>query len=592
MALNFVTTEKRVMEYTLHENLGEYVGTISNMHGFLHRSLDGAFDSKWCGYWVPPYKFLDYHAFKVNGIWLNEDTLRCTEYGEKIVHHHETDTRGIKEIVLTPEKLPGMKIELVIENKSDAIKAVRSVFEAGIDIRRQDEDIGPDHYEFEEKNSRLSVARDDKKLMISSSHSFSRTGGEYIKTHHPGEEQRCFVPGQLGFNIELGPGETEVIEIDLTSSDTRFSSMEKHPGSLEHEFGHCFRQAKKSMENLCYDRNGPGIIAGHPWFQNYWARDSFWTALGLIDAGHFKFVEDMLENFVDSNLPGILSLNDEGNELGREDTAPLFIIVSEHLQKYYGLSEKLEEARKEAMERLELDGNIVDHAPEGTWMDSLERGKAVDIQALWLEAARIMDDPRKDSLEKNRDAINTAVPLMFDHFNSDASEKELEKINGEFSSRFGARTLSAMDPAYSSDGYHTGGVWGLTTGWAAAANFKHGKDNHGESFLRKMAMFTDRNQPGALPEVVNAETGELLGCPEQAWSSGMFLHVIDSYMLGIKPMEDHLLIEPSGDIDGVRRNKRFQDKTVDLRFENGKVTVEDDELEAINTGERKFRIDF
>ncbi|MFB6147729.1 MAG: amylo-alpha-1,6-glucosidase, partial [Candidatus Nanohaloarchaea archaeon] len=75
----------------------------------------------------------------------------------------------------------------------------------------------------------------------------------------------------------------------LSTSGGSFDSLESREQELSHEtLGRCFNSAVDSMENLVYDRNGKGVIAGHPWFQDYWARDSFWTLLGLVDAGYFE----------------------------------------------------------------------------------------------------------------------------------------------------------------------------------------------------------------------------------------------------------------------------------------------------------------
>jgi hypothetical protein len=95
------------MKYTLTENLHEKNGVISNLHGFLNRHLDTGFKTKWSGYWVPPYKFLDYYAFKVNGIWLDSDTLEATEYGDDMTFHHRLDSLRVEEENLTPDSLPG-----------------------------------------------------------------------------------------------------------------------------------------------------------------------------------------------------------------------------------------------------------------------------------------------------------------------------------------------------------------------------------------------------------------------------------------------------------------------------------------------------
>ncbi|PSG99988.1 MAG: hypothetical protein BRC28_01830, partial [Nanohaloarchaea archaeon SW_4_43_9] len=362
----------------------------------------------------------------------------------------------------------------------------------------------------------------------------------------------------------------------------------------KNKFGRCLEESVRSMENLEYNRNGYGIIAGHPWFQSYWARDSFWSIMGLVDAGYFDTAEKILENFADRGLPGKINpeTGPEKDEK-RDDTAPLFIIASEKLRKHHEINQTISDARQDAMKELEIEKETAKHSPCGTWMDTIKRSSAVDIQSLWLEAARIMDDERhrdleegmkkfrenqhlKDELGESHRTINTAIPVMLGQVDQKTAEKELEKINGEFSSRYGARTRSVADPGYDSSGYHTGSVWGLTTCWAAAANFRYGKDREGCNFLEKLAQFLDRNQPGALPEVVDAESGELLGTPEQAWSAGMFVHVVDSYMLGIKVEKDYIEIDPAENLSCVRKGKKVRGEEIDFRVENGDVTVLND----------------
>ncbi len=580
------------MKYTLHENLSDTSGVISNLHGFFHRFNDGGFKTKWTGYWVPPYKFLDYYAMKVNGIWLGPGRLEATEYGDNFVFHYGLDSLDVKEKVLTPDGYPGFRVELEISNTTEDPKAVRAVLEPGIDIRPKHEDLGPENYDMDYGPKRLTVSSNDRKLMLSTEDEFDLEGDSYVKKHEPREPQRCFVPGSLIFRHEIEPGGTETIELDFSTSGGSFGSIE----SVEQEFinrelGRTFEYSIDSMENLVYDRKGKGIIAGHPWFQSYWARDTFWTLLGMIDAGYFELSEEILENFADRGLSTRINLDVNGDDMPRADTAPLFIIACDKLRRHYRLSEKLEDAMENAMKELELDGKTVDHDSEATWMDTLERTPAVDIQSLWLEAAKIMHDPREIELEEGLEefcgseymkdflgenapsTINPAVPLMFGHVDT---EKYIEKINGEFSSRYGARTRSMADLGYESYGYHNGSVWGLTTGWAAAANFKHGKSRQGLNLLEKMTQFLDRNHLGALPEVVDAENGDLLGCGEQAWSAGMFVHVVDSYLLGIDVQEDHVEIDPAGNISCERKGKIISGEQLDLEVENGEVEVLND----------------
>lgn len=577
------------MKYTLHENLEQYNGISSNLHGFLNRYLDTGFKTKWSGYWSPPYKFLDYYAIKINGQWLDPNSLEATEYGENFVFHHETDSLEITEKIQTTEGFPGFDLILEIENKTDEKKAVHTVLEPGIDIRKVDQDLGSENYSMKAENDRLTVSNGEGKLMIESSN-FVLEKDSYIKEHFPGEKQRCFVPRNLVFRREIESKGSKRIKVSFSTSNASFRTIESIEQDFKHSLGRTFNSSIDSMENLVYDKEGLGIIAGHPWFQSYWARDTFWTLLGLIDAGYFDLSHEILYNFAEKDVPGKINLEGSDEDLERSDTEPLFIIAADKLKRHYKIDKEIEKSMKKAMEKLELDGNIVKHSEDGTWMDTIERSKAVDIQSLWLEAAHIMNDKRKNKLERGLEefttenniddelggrsnAINAAVPLMFGQINSETTEKQLEKINGEFSSRFGARTRSAVDPGYESDGYHTGSTWGLTTGWAAAANLENGKTRQGLNFLQKMEKFLDRDQPGALPEIMDSESGELLGCTEQAWSAGLFVHTIDSYLLGIDVRENYVEINPPNKVSAKRLGKRIRGEKVDLEIENGEVAV-------------------
>jgi len=584
------------MKYNLNENLSERKGVISNPHGFLNRHLDGGFKSKWSGYWTPPYKYLDYFSFKVNGIWLNPDTLQGVEYGDKIVYYHETGSLAVEEHVKTPDKVPGLEVELRIRNKDRERKAVHAIMETGIDIRKKDQDISEDNYSLEEKDKRLKIISNGKKLVLRSEDKFERHGEAFTRQHYPGERQKCFIPGKIIFRKEVAPESRETIKTEFLTSEASFKSLEEQSQELRNqELGRTFNYSIESMENLVYDREGTGIIAGHPWFQDYWARDSFWTVLGLIDAGHFELAGEILENFVDKGLDSKIGLeNGEGDEMERADTLPLFAVAVDKLKRHHRISEKLDEAVQGLMKEADTDENgVIQHGDTATWMDTLERSPAVDIQSLWLEAASISENgagelaeglqkfEREDYMidylgEDVPETINSAVPLMFGHVDEDKAERYLEKINGEFSSTYGARTRSVTDPGYEGDGYHNGSVWGLTTMWAAAANLNYGQEKQGKNFLKKMTQFIDRNQPGALPEVVDAENGELLGCSEQAWSAGLYVHVVDSYLLGIDVKKDKVVVDPVSNFTGKRLGKRVHDEVLDLEFEDGKINLLND----------------
>ena len=585
------------MKYSVTENLENRSGVISNLHCFLNRSLDTGFKTKWSGLWSPPYKYLDYYAVKINGIWLGEDTVEATEYGEEMVFHHEIDSLRVTETVKASPTAPGITVELKYENKLGGKKAVHTVIEPGIDIRHKSEDINETKYSVEKGPNRLTASRNGRKLMISSDEDFEVSGDRYIKEHFPGERQKCLIPGKISFKTELDTVKTT--EIEFSTSDGVFGSLAQFEQGFECEgLGRVFNYSVESLQNLIYDRDGVGIIAGHPWFQSYWARDSFWSVLGLIDAGYFELSEDILTNFAEKGLPDKINIDgeDRDGKPSHADTAPLFLIASEKLKRHFRINDKIEEAVENAKEELEIDEEgIVNHDKEGTWMDTLEREKAIDIQSLWLKAAEAYDleekkdlrkglekfrngDYLRDSLGENTaETINPAVPLMFKHFNTGEARKYLEKMNAEFSSRYGARTRSMTDPGYQADGYHTGSSWGLTTGWAAAANLAYGKEKQGRNMLEKFNQFLDREQLGALPEVIDSENGHLLGCTEQAWSAGLLVHVIDSYLLGIKPEgPEKVIIDPVDNLDCVRTGKKIGDTEIDLKVRDGRPEILND----------------
>lgn len=565
---------------------GEKVGTISNLDAFLHRSLDTGFKTKWSGLWTPSYKLLDYYAYKVNGIWLDQKTLEAVDYGENIIFYFETDSLSIKETISMPENLSGMESKLEITNKHKSVKAVKIGLEAGIDIREKSNNIPESKYKVKRTKEEIKISQ-DRDLIISSSQDLLNSDEPYKKTHYPGEKQECLIPGNISSRIEVEPDSTEEITFTFESGKASNHEIINKEQLLEGKQDRTFNASVKSAENLIYDSKGLGIIAGHPWFQSYWARDTFWTLLGLIDAGYFEESQKILENFAERDLPGKINLSGDDEPEGRIDTFPLYIIAADKLRRHYKLSSKIKEGMSLAFKELKLDSGVVVHNSDGTWMDTLERDKAVDVQCLWLEAAKIMDRPEAEKLEKglkkfeedeyikdtltedSPHTINPAVGLMFGQFD----KKHLSKINAEFSSRYGARTRSLTDPGYESSGYHTGSSWGLTTCWAAMANFKHGKSIEGLNFLENLSGFLDKEQPGALPEVVDSENGDNLGCMEQAWSAALFIHAIDTYLLGINITKDKIEINPAGDYTGKRTNKRVGDKYIDIKFEDGEPEI-------------------
>ena len=575
------------MKYRIREGFSDKKGVISNTHGFLSTYLDSGFRKKWNGYWSPSWKYLDYFAVKINGIWLDCETIEEAQYGSEMISYHQASSMKIIKKIQAPENLPGFKLALVLENTSEEVKATRASVEPGVDIRPRTEDVYEQDYSVEAGNAGMKVSAGKRYLAISGDE-FEFEEKAVSKEHFPGERQKCVIPGDIFSQVELEPGERKKVELVFkTDADEALEIGNTENLLREKDLGRAFNYSIESMENLIYGKNSGGVIAGHPWFQNYWARDSFWTCLGMIDAGMFQEAEKMLENFADRDEFPTKILTSGGTEkMARADSIPLFAIAVEKLDRHCGTD--LIERAEELLEENSPEGKVVEHDTGATWMDTLERKKAIDIQSLWIEALERFDMETEDLREglekfkeddymidnffKDFESINPAVTLMFGQLEEERAEKYLEKINGEFSSRKGARTRSMTDPGYDASGYHTGSVWGLTTCWAAAANLEYGRDDHGRNFLEKLTQFIDRNQLGALPEVVNAETGDSLGCDEQAWSAGMFVHVVDTYLLGIQVEKEKVVIDPA-EIDCIRKGKEVRGERIELKVNNGEVEI-------------------
>jgi len=581
------------MEYRLREDFGEKKGVISNTHGFVSMYLDGGFKEKWNGYWSPSYKYLDYFAVKVNGIWLNEETLQEASYGEKTVFYHRASSLKIRQEVSCPDEIPGFKVKWEVENVSDSEKAVKASIETGVDIRPRNKDIGGKNYTVEDSNAGMKIIKDDRdRYLTVTGEKFEFEEASYTKEHYPAEQQICIIPGDIFCRCELEPGEKKEAQLVFRTEGEPGREIKGSESSLRHEeLGRTFDYSVESMENLIYDKNGLGVIAGHPWFQNYWSRDTFTTLMGMIEAGMFEESREILKNFAQrDDFPSKIQTNG-GTETTypRCDTVPLFALAVEKLDRHSEASEELVKRAEDLLEEKRPQGKVVEHDSAGTWMDTLEREKSIEIQAEWIAALDAFDketqkltqgmerfekdDYLRDNLGDDFESINPALAMILYPFEEEKAEEHLEKINGEFSSRYGARTRSVTDHEYDPSGYHTGSVWGLTTAWAAAANLKYGNYDHGKNFLEKMIKFIDRNQLGALPEVVNSETGESLGCDEQAWSAGLFVFVLDYYLLGIQVGDDKVVINPSGDVTAERKNKKIRGEKLDLRFEGGEVEI-------------------
>ncbi len=353
------------------------------------------------------------------------------------------------------------------------------------------------------------------------------------------------------------------------------------------------------MQELIHSASfGDGFFAGYPWFIEFWGRDTFWSIRGLVDAGEFDEAKKIIRTmaaFQKKRMPCVVNLDRTASYHGA-DVDALFILA---LDYYLALSGDADFGReisgsvKSSLDSLVLLDYLVQHAPQETWMDSIARhSTAVEIQSLWIEALRrrepeiakrmhekfiasFWDQENRYLYDTSGDirsakkTANALVPLIFGQLAAGEASSVLETAKSELASPFGIRTLSKHDKDYSPAAYHSGASWNLTTAIAACAALNYGKADEGTGYLKAMASDTKRHTLGGMSECLNPDTGELLGCGMQLWSSALFVHAVDSYLFGISygPQEKKLVLAPLLPHAWKfmeRRNKKFASSAFDF----------------------------
>ena len=613
------------------EELRENRCVITSEKSFLERFADSGFKTKWSGFWIPPFKFMDYYAYKVNGNWLSHENVdNFTIQPRMGLWDHETSGLSVREYVFLLKNSFVSVLEL--KNTSDDKKAVSMCMEPAMDFRPNNEDISNAKYDVDFSEPRASVKITDRNSDLSGMIGKAKSGKGKVeweeedryREHYPQERQMCYIPGTYRIKMEMNPGESVQVPFVFTFSkegdpreefDKLMSSWDDFliqkteetsqviQGEIEtpnEKLNEAFKWSKLSLNDLIFSYDKDYLFAGLPWFQSEWGRDSLWSLLGFLDMGDFDFVRDQLRTLFENKEKRIPNkISPEGDSVyNGADTNPLFLIVADRYEKFTG--KKLFKGEdldvRDAFESLDIKGKKASHSPEETWMDTLERGSSsLDVQSLWLEAAKVYNHRVYQDLEEglakfwNEDkefmydffdgevpidakTINCAVPLMFGQIEESKAINLLEVIGGEFTTQQGVRTRSCLEEDYSPELYHKGSVWYLTTLWSACANLKYERIKEGLSLLEKTAEDIYRHQLGGISECVNAENGELLGCTNQAWSEALFIHAVDTYLFGIRPnlKEKKLSIDPNLPEDwerATRTQKNIGSNTFDLKIE-------------------------
>jgi predicted glycogen debranching enzyme len=353
------------------------------------------------------------------------------------------------------------------------------------------------------------------------------------------------------------------------------------------------------------------LIAGYPWFED-WGRDTLISLPGLLlVTGRYPEAADILKTYAaytrDGIVPNRFPDATGEPEYNTVDASLWFIIATFHYIRYTKdfnfVRDNLWGTMKEIIAhyqngtrfhiRMDLDGLI--YAGQSgtalTWMDARvgdraitpRSGKPVEIQALWYNALRIMDQIAVRVGEKEEgkkwmglaekvwasinqqfwyeeggylyDVVNgqdrdstlrpnqiLAVSLPFESVTPDRAARVVAALEEKLLTPFGLRTLDPRDPRYVSHykgdpatrdaAYHQGTVWPWLIGPFLTAYQKvHGKSAKGQSHIRAhLALLLTHLWEaglGTVSEIFDADMPhDPRGCIAQAWSVGEILRVV------------------------------------------------------------------
>jgi len=374
------------------------------------------------------------------------------------------------------------------------------------------------------------------------------------------------------------------------------------------------------------------VIAGYHWFED-WGRDSLISLPGLtLVTGRFKIAREILLTFKYYSQNGIIPnrFPDKTGETPVYNTVDATLWYFNSVFQYLKYTNDFDFVRKELWDFLKsvikhhvkgteygikVDNDfLLAHGPQLTWMDAVVDGKAVtprsekavEIQALWYNALKIMqllaeffgehnkaeeygemaDNAKESFLRKfwNQkqgylyDALDTnenpdpslrpnqiiAVSLDFSMLDEDKAEKIVEVIQKKLLTPYGLRTLSPEDPRYRGKyvgdwnnrnfAYHNGTAWPWLLGQFVTAFLKVKKyeaewrEYAFKNFLERL--FTEqvfRAGLGTISEIFDGDfPHEPKGCISQAWSVAEPLRAYVEDVLLYRPQFENEILKQYG----------------------------------------------
>jgi len=455
-------------------------------------------------------------------------------------------------------------------------------------------------------------------------------------------EEDLAAPGEIVFDLSSGDA------IWLLTSNTPSAPTLERVTAEEYASAACAREHARraafpsSLERHADDyfvRRGRGrtVIAGYPWFSD-WGRDTFIALRGLaLATGRYELARDILVEWASVVSEGMLpnrfpDRSDQPAEYNSVDGSLWYVLTADELLREPAAQRSLPTAARAALKRAILqivagyghgtrfgigrdrDGLLRAGEPgvQLTWMDAKiddhvvtpRTGKAVEIQALWINALRVAAelaeeyvswfvDARRSFEERFWDEEHSALfdVVDVDHVPGTAdpsfrpnqvfavgglpitlvsperARRVIAAIEARLLTPLGLRSLAESEPGYRAryaggvwerdSAYHQGTVWPWLLGPFVEAWIKsHGgtvdaKRIARDRFVRPLREHLSSAGLGHVSEVADAEAPHRAGgCPFQAWSVSELIrlerHVLESESLKHRELaEQHLALAGS-----------------------------------------------
>ncbi len=380
--------------------------------------------------------------------------------------------------------------------------------------------------------------------------------------------------------------------------------------------------------------DGGHEVSGRPGYSWYFGRDAQWSGMAFNGYGDFEKVRDILKTFINYQSPKGKILHELTTSgvvhYDAADATPLFIVLAGHYLRHSGDEDFIRKNWSHIEKVLDfcystdrnndhlIDNTLVGHGwvegghlfgGQSTLYLSACWARALGEAAFMAEATgksgkrKFREDAEKvkriinDKFWNEQDAffyhsvnadgsfiddktVMPAIPLYFRQIDSAWRKPVLEAFaRDNFSADWGMRIAGKDNAHFNPEGYHTGSVWPLYTGWTALAEYKNNRPVQGFVHTMNNLQVYKHWSKGFIEEVMHGLEYKPSGvCAHQCWSETMALQPVYEGMLGFEPLatENKLTLAPAFPIhwkEAQVQNLRMGDQLMDFRMRKNDTSM-------------------